>query len=176
MDTRPAIFGAYFGQSIRLESKWAVSADRARILAPPPLIYLGMLGLGLLLEWFWPTELSSRSLAVLAGGAFLVCGVAGLLAAVRTMWRAQTTINPYKSTTTIVNDGVFRFSRNPIYVSDTVIYIGLGLVLDTWWALILTPIVIWIMNIGVIAHEETYLERKFGNDYLEYKRKVRRWL
>ncbi len=153
-----------------------MSPDRARIVAPPPLIYLGMLGLGLLLEWLWPTELSNRPLAVSAGAAFIVLGVVGLLAAVRTLWRAQTTINPYKSTTTIVSDNVFRFSRNPIYVADTVIYIGLGLVLDTWWVLIFTPIVIWIMNIGVITREEAYLERKFGNDYLEYKRKVRRWL
>ena len=153
-----------------------MSPDRARIVAPPPLIYLGMLGLGLLLEWFRPTELSNRPLALSAGVAFLVCGVVGLLAAVRTMSRAQTTINPYKSTTTVVSDGIFRFSRNPIYVSDTVLYVGLGLVLDTWWALIFTPIVIWIMNVGVIAHEEAYLERKFGNDYLEYKQEVRRWL
>ncbi|NIW25479.1 MAG: DUF1295 domain-containing protein, partial [Gammaproteobacteria bacterium] len=79
------------------------------------------------------------------------------------------------STTAIVSDGVFGFSRNPIYVSDTILYIGLGLILDTWWALIFTPIVIWIMSTGVIAREEAYLEKKFGNDYLEYKRKVRRW-
>ncbi len=152
-----------------------MSTDRARIVAPPPLIYLGMLGLGLLLEWVWPTGLSNRPLALAAGAAFLLLGVAGLFAAIRTMLRAQTTINPYKSTTAIVSDGVFGFSRNPIYVSDTILYIGLGLILDTWWALIFTPIVIWIMSTGVIAREEAYLEKKFGNDYLEYKRKVRRW-
>lgn len=153
-----------------------MSTDRAQIVVPPPMIYLGVLGLGLLLEWFWPTQVPNRPLAVTVGSVLLVCGVVGLIAAIRTLLRSQTTINPYKSTTTIVSDGLFRFSRNPIYVSDMLLYLGLGCVLNTWWALGLSPVVIWIMNIGVIAHEEAYLARKFGNDYLLYKQQVRRWL
>jgi len=94
-----------------------IAADRARIVAPPPVIYLGILGLGLLLEWLWPTRLLSWSLAVGVGLAILVCGVIGLAAAIRTTWRAQTPIDPYKATTVLVTDGLFRFSRNPIYDS-----------------------------------------------------------
>lgn len=70
-----------------------VAAYRARIVAPRPMIYLGILGLGLLLEWLWPTRLLSRSLAVGVGIAILVCGVIGLAAAIRTIWRAQTPID-----------------------------------------------------------------------------------
>lgn len=153
-----------------------VAADRARIVAPPPVIYLGVLGLGLLLERLWPTRLVSWSLAVGVGSVLLVCGVIGLAAAIRTIWHAQTPIDPYKATTALVTDGPFRFSRNPIYVSDTLIYIGVSLALNAWWALALTPVLVWIMQAGVIAREEDYLERTFGDDYLRYKWRVRRWL
>jgi protein-S-isoprenylcysteine O-methyltransferase Ste14 len=153
-----------------------VAADRARIVAPPPVIYLGILGFGLLLEWLWPTRLLSWSLAVRVGLAILVCGVIGLAAAIRTVWRAQSPIDPYKATTALVTKGLFRLSRNPIYVSDTLIYVGLSPTLNAWWALALTPVLVWTMQVGVIAREEEYLERKFGDDYLRYKREVRRWL
>lgn len=154
----------------------SAATDRARIVAPPPVIYLGMLGVGLLLEWLWPTQVLTWPLAVVPGSVVLICGVLGLTVAIRTLLRAQTPVDPYKGTTTIVTDGLFRFSRNPIYVSDMLLYIGLSLLLNTWWALALSPAVVWIMNIGVIAREEAYLERKFGSDYLRYKQRVRRWL
>lgn len=110
------------------------------------------------------------------GSAILVCGVIGLAAAIRIIWRAQSPIDPYKATTALATDGLFRFSRNPIYVSDTLIYVGLSLALNAWWALALTPVSVWVMQVGVIAREEEYLERKFGDDYLRYRRQVRRWL
>jgi protein-S-isoprenylcysteine O-methyltransferase Ste14 len=110
------------------------------------------------------------------GSAILIGGVVGLTAAIRTVWRAQTPVDPYKPSTAIVNDGLFRFTRNPIYVSDTLIYVGLSLVLNAWWAFALTPVLVWIMHVGVVVREEDYLERKFGDDYLRYKRQVRRWL
>ena len=140
-----------------------LAADRARILAPPPVIYLGVLGLGLLLEWLRPTRLLSWPLAVTVGSTILICGVVGLTASIRTVWRSQTPIDPYKTTTAIVTDGLFRFSRNPIYVSDTFLYVGLSLALNAGWALALTPVLVWIMHVGVITREEGYLERKFGN-------------
>lgn len=153
-----------------------VATNRAGIVAPPPVMYLGVLSLGLLLEWLWPMRLLRWPLAVGVGSAILVCGVIGLAAAIRTIWRAQTPIDPYKATTALVTDGLFRFSRNPIYVSDTLIYVGLSLALNAWWALALTPVLVLIMQVGVVAREEGYLERKFGDDYLRYKRQVRRWL
>lgn len=153
-----------------------IAADRAGILAPPPLIYLGVLGFGLLLERHWPTRLLSGSLAVGAGSFILICGVIGAAAAIRTLWRAQTPVDPYKTTTALVTDGLFRFSRNPIYVSDTLIYIGLSLALNAGWALALAPLLVWVIQVGVIAREEKYMERKFGEDYLRYKRQVDRWL
>ncbi|MEW5757374.1 MAG: isoprenylcysteine carboxylmethyltransferase family protein [Pseudomonadota bacterium] len=151
-------------------------SERAGIIVPPPVIYLGMLGAGLFFEWIWPIRIPGRPLAVVVGATLLVCGVIGAAAAIQALRRAQTPIDPYKPTTAIVTDGPFRFSRNPIYVSNLVIYVGLSLLLNAWWALALIPALIWVMQVGVISREENYLERKFGADYLHYKRQVRRWL
>ncbi|HEY9182613.1 MAG TPA: methyltransferase, partial [Gammaproteobacteria bacterium] len=106
----------------RLAPEHDAAAGRAGIVVPPPVIYLGVLGLGLLLEWLWPTRLLSRPMAVAVGSTILACGVVGLTAAIRALWRARTPVNPYKATTAIVTDGLFRVSRNPIYVSDTLLY------------------------------------------------------
>lgn len=153
-----------------------VPIDRARIVAPPPPIYQGILALGLLIEWHWPTRLLSCSLAVTSGSAILTCGAMGLTVGIRTLLCGHTAVDPYKGTTAIVTDGVFQFSRNPIYVSDLSLYVGLSLILNAWWALAMTPALVWIMTIGVIKREEAYLEREFGDDYLRYKQRVRRWL
>ena len=154
-----------------------VAVDRARIIAPPPVIYLAILSLGLLLERLRLTQLLSRPLAVTWGqrSLFVVWSV-GLTGAIRTVWRAQTPFDPCKPTTGIVTDGLFRFSRNPIHISDTLFSVSLSLALNAWWALALTPVLARIMPVGVITREEEYLQPKFGNEYLQYKRQVRRWL
>jgi protein-S-isoprenylcysteine O-methyltransferase Ste14 len=83
-----------------------VTTDRVRIIAPP-VIYLGILGLGLFVEWRWPTRLLSCSLAVAVGSVICTCGAIGLTAAIHTLLHAQTAVDPYKGTTAIVTDGVF---------------------------------------------------------------------
>ena len=82
-----------------------VAPDRARIVAPPPVIYLGVLGLGLLLEWLSPTRLLSWSLAVEVGSAIIVFGAIALAAAIRDIWHVHTLIGPHKATTALVTDG-----------------------------------------------------------------------
>ena len=92
------------------------------------------------------------------------------------MNHAQTAVNPAMSTTAIVSDGVFSFSRNPIYLSLTMLYVGIGLLFNALWALLLLlPLIVVVQN-GVIKREEKYLEQKFGDEYLRYKASVRRWV
>jgi protein-S-isoprenylcysteine O-methyltransferase Ste14 len=74
------------------------------------------------------------------------------------------------------NPGVFRFSRNPLYLSLTLLYIGISLLFNALWALLLLLPLLVIVQIGVIQREEVYLERKFSDEYLRYKAQVRRWL
>ncbi|HEY5595406.1 MAG TPA: methyltransferase, partial [Nitrospiria bacterium] len=91
------------------------------------------------------------------------------------MIRVGTHVDPFKPTTALATDGPFRFTRNTLYLSLTLLYGGITLFVNLPWALLFLPIVLLIMRIGVIDREERYLEQKFGEDYLRYKRSVRRW-
>lgn len=92
------------------------------------------------------------------------------------MRRAHTNIDPRQPTTTIVVEGPYRFTRNPIYLSLTLLYSGLTVLFNALSGLLLLPIALIILRRGVIEREERYLERKFGEQYLSYKQRVRRWL
>ena len=92
------------------------------------------------------------------------------------MLAAETNINPFKPTMSIVSSGPFRFTRNPLYLALTLIYAGLTLVLNTWWCVVLLAPVLLLIHFGVVAREERYLERKFGGSYRQYRARVRRYL
>jgi protein-S-isoprenylcysteine O-methyltransferase Ste14 len=105
--------------------------------------------------------------------------VAGLAVAIwgrNLMIRAGTNVEPYKPTTAIVDKGPFAYSRNPLYLCLLAVYLGIALLSGSGWLLILGVPLLLIMRYGVIAREERYLETKFGETYLAYKRRVRRWL
>ena len=92
------------------------------------------------------------------------------------MLRAGTAIRPTIPTTALVTTGPFRFTRNPLYVGATIIYVGIAVAARSLWALALLLVVLAVMQRGVIDREEHYLERKFGADYVRYKERVRRWI
>lgn len=103
----------------------------------------------------------------------------GLGLMVWTMWtfvRHHTTVNPFSGASALCTSGPFQFSRNPIYLGDWFILLGVSLLLTTFWPLTFAPL-IWIMlRFGVIRHEEAHLEAKFGDAYRSYKARVRRWI
>jgi protein-S-isoprenylcysteine O-methyltransferase Ste14 len=92
------------------------------------------------------------------------------------MRRAQTNVDPYKPATAVVTRGPFRFTRNPLYLSMTLMYGGIATVANALPAALLLPIVLRLMWRGVIEREERYLERKFGDEYIEYKARTPRWI
>ena len=91
------------------------------------------------------------------------------------MLRARTNIDPYKPATALVTGGPYRFTRNPIYVAMTLLYVGAALSFRIIPALILLPIALLLLQFGVIRREERYLEAKFGDRYRQYRSRVRRW-
>ena len=93
-----------------------------------------------------------------------------------TFWHHRTTVNPYKAASSLCTGGPFRFSRNPIYVGDWFILAGVALLLETAWPLLFAPLIWLMLRYGVIRHEEAHLEARFGDDYRDYKARVRRWL
>ncbi len=146
---------------------------RPATLLPPPLIYVAAL-------WgAW--ELHKRlPLAVPAfpgiGWALVAAGSLLLLWAAWTMFHHHTTVNPYKGVAYLVQDGPFAFSRNPIYLGDSTIYFGVMLIWGNLWPLLLYPVVWAAIRYGVIKNEEAHLAAKFGETYLQYCKRVRRWL
>ncbi|MGG7056013.1 methyltransferase family protein [Nitrosomonas sp. ANs5] len=117
------------------------------------------------------------------GGMVQLLGwlVAGLGAAVLawtlvTCWLHRTTVNPYKAATRLCTTGPFRYSRNPIYLGDWFILVGASMILATWWPLLFAPLVWLLLHYGVIRHEEAHLAARFGDSYLAYQARVRRWL
>lgn len=150
--------------------------DTAGVIAPPPLIYLGTLGIGFGLDAAIGTGSVPSTVALPIGTAAILAG-AGLLASFRQAFqRARTPIDPYAPSQAIVTDGPFRLTRNPAYLGMALIYAGIGVVANAPWALAPLPIAIAVIDRGVIAREERYLERKFGTPYASYKRRVRRWI
>jgi protein-S-isoprenylcysteine O-methyltransferase Ste14 len=98
------------------------------------------------------------------------------LAAFLEFRRARTTLDPHGSVASIATSGVYRFSRNPIYVGFLLMVIGIPLNSGTYWGAVLAPIFFLLCNRLVVEREEAYLEKKFGDVYTSYKSRVRRWL
>ena len=94
----------------------------------------------------------------------------------RTMHSADTTLRIDKPVSSLVQDGPFRYSRNPGYLSLTMLYAGIAILRNALWAILLLPLVLYVIQREVIEREERYLERTFGEEYLAYKRRVRRWV
>jgi protein-S-isoprenylcysteine O-methyltransferase Ste14 len=147
------------------------------VIAPPPLIYVGGFLLGWLLEHRWPVAYGLiEPLAALFGWLLVACGIALFAAALVALRRVRTSVNPYTPTAAVATTGPYRFSRNPIYLADLLIYVGATALLNSPWPLLWLPAVIWIMQRGVILREERYLTERFGNLYAVYTSRVRRWL
>ncbi len=153
--------------------------DNPGVIAPPPLIYAATLVIGLILHALYPVRLVRflpRVVRVVLG-----CSLAGLALtivtfAIRAMRRAHTNVDPSQPTTALVVEGPFKLTRNPLYLSLTLLYAGITILVNTLWSMLLLPVALAVMRKGVIDREEQYLERKFGEQYRQYKASVRRWI
>ncbi|MDQ4122858.1 MAG: isoprenylcysteine carboxylmethyltransferase family protein [Acidobacteriota bacterium] len=152
--------------------------DNPGVVAPPPSIYFAGLVAGLIFNYFFPAAIAflPRMAGIIAGIVLIVFAGFVIFAAFRAFSAAKTNIEPWKPTTAIVSSGVYRFSRNPIYLAMTLLYVGAALLLDSVWVLLFVIPVLFLINFGVILREEKYLTAKFGKEYLDYKKRVRRWI
>ena len=150
--------------------------DKAGVVAPPPLIYLGALIFGLLLNRRLPIGFLPRRMARGLGWSLLGGGVLLLGWFERAMHQADTPTSPYKPVEHIATEGPFRYTRNPGYLSMAMIYAAIASLANALWAILLLPGALLVIQRGVIEREERYLERNFGEEYLRYKARVRRWI
>jgi protein-S-isoprenylcysteine O-methyltransferase Ste14 len=150
--------------------------DRPDVIPCPPGLFLVALGVGLYLQWFMPLHPFPPELASVAGVVLCCTAVAVGIWGSITMHRAGTNVRPDRPATVLVTGGPFRFSRNPLYLSLIALYLGITLLFDALWPLILLIPVLAFVHWKIVLREERYLELKFGDAYRDYKTRVRRWL
>ena len=146
------------------------------IRVPPPPVYLLTLLLGLALDRKVHVPFLPRGVARVLGWPLVGGGTALAAWFFRMMRGADTTIRIDKPVSSLVQDGPFRYSRNPGYLALTMLYAGIAVLRNTLWAILLLPPVLYVIQREVIEREERYLEGTFGKDYLDYKARVRRWV
>ncbi|MEI9803721.1 MAG: isoprenylcysteine carboxylmethyltransferase family protein [Pseudolabrys sp.] len=153
--------------------------DTAGVIAPPPLIALVVLLLGLALDWLVPayvlTLLLSMELRIILGVLFVTAGAALAITGVGAFRRLGTKVNPYKPSTTVVTSGIYRYLRNPMYVGLGFLVAGIGIALASDWTLVMLVAGALTIHFGVVKREERYLSAKFGQPYLRYMAAVPRY-
>ena len=153
----------------------ATTTDSSGVIAPPPVLYLGTLIIGLIIHSVSRAALFPSSFPKIGAAAVLFAGSSALASwAFITMRQTGTSASPYKPTAALSISGPFRFSRNPIYLAMSGLYLAVACLVNSIWLLLLLPPLILIMQHGVIAREERYLSAKFGEAYTLYKSEVRR--
>lgn len=150
--------------------------DIAGVVAPPPLLAAGFLLLGYLLDLALPLPLLPSPAQYVMSAALILPAAVLVVSGILLFRRAGTHVEPYRPTTALVTTGPYRLSRNPLYVALALAYAGISVAVDSAWMLALILPFLLVIRYGVVAREERYLERKFGQAYLDYKAKVRRWL
>lgn len=145
-------------------------------LVRPPVVYLVLIAVGAVLEYFWPLPFFPRPLAVPLGIVLVVAAVALFVASTRKFVAAGTPVPGNKPTTAIVRAGPYRFTRNPIYLAFSLLHLGVAVLANSLWIVATLVASVAVMAMVVIPREEEYLERRFGAEYLDYKKSVRRWI
>jgi protein-S-isoprenylcysteine O-methyltransferase Ste14 len=153
--------------------------DTAGVIAPPPLIALAVVIIGLLLDWQMPAYLLllmlSMEVRIVAGAILIAAGLALVFLARGVFVSAGTNVKPWKPSTALVTGGIFGRLRNPMYVGGTLVLAGLSILLASDWMMVMTIVAALVLHYGVVKREERYLTAKFGEPYVQYCKVVSRY-
>jgi len=152
------------------------SSDSAGVRVPPPLIYLTGLLVGIFGGRYLPGSLPRGPWSIAAGFLIFALGFVVALSAIARFHNAGNDPNPNQPVNDLVVDGPFRLTRNPMYVGLALVYVAIALWTASLWALLLLIVVMLVIRYGVVAREERYMTRRFGEAYLDYTKRVRRWI
>ena len=153
--------------------------ETAGVIAPPPLIALAAVLVGLFLDWLAPayilTLLLSLEMRLPLGLLLIVLGCLLVYGGMRSFGRVATAVNPYAPSTTLATTGVYAYLRNPMYLGLGLIVGGLGIALASDWMLVMLVAAALTIHFGVVKREERYLTAKFGEAYVRYRAAVPRY-
>ena len=152
------------------------TTDNAHVIIRPPIAWGLAVIAGLGLNWLVPARFLAAAPASWIGGVVFVLALMLLVWAAATITRSGSNVPTNRPVTTIVESGPYRFTRNPIYLGMMLGLVGLALAFDDLWLLAMLVPFALVIRFGVVAREEAYLERKFGDVYRRYRARVRRWL
>ena len=141
----------------------------------PVLLVIAIL-LTFILQRFAPLPFFPSLPSRIIGAILFVGGFFLGFPALRGMLQSQTSPNPHRPTTRLVFDGTYRITRNPMYLGMLISYAGMSIFLQNSWFILFLPILVWLFTAWVIVPEEKYLEGKFGQEYLDFKSRVHRWI
>ena len=150
--------------------------DNPRVRVPPPVLYAVAILLGWLLDRGWPLPVGGGWSRVVMAWLLIAAWALLTVSSVGLFWRRHTSMLPIRPATALVLAGPYRFTRNPMYVGMALLSVACGLLLNTWWPMLLTVPALIAVQRFVIVREEAYLRRRFGAEYEEYTRRVRRWM
>jgi protein-S-isoprenylcysteine O-methyltransferase Ste14 len=184
MATLGFVASSIYGRDMEMDSagRQVTDTGTAGVIARPPLLFLAALLLGFVSDHLLPLTFPvpgiglAQWISAIIAGSLILIGIAAFAAGIRNFSSAATPVQGTRPTRTLVTTGIHGWSRNPIYLGMFLLYGGIGVAVRSPWILILTlPLAITI-RYGVVAREEAYLERRFGDAYRDYKACVRRWL
>jgi protein-S-isoprenylcysteine O-methyltransferase Ste14 len=154
-------------------------ADTPGVIAPPPLIALAAVLLGVVADWLWPIDgldsVLNWPVRIGLGGALFVGGGVLVVVGEQAFKRVGTNVPPWRPALALATGGIYAHVRNPMYVGAIILLAGIAVALASdWLALLLVPTAL-LLHFGVVRREERYLEVRFGEDYRRYKASVPRY-
>ncbi len=152
------------------------SGYNAKVIAPPSALLAGALFAGFILELLRPISFLPVEYALPGGFALIFLAINLMTFAAKEMIRIKTTLSMPKPATDLATESVFAWSRNPIYLGMILFCAGVAVFVNSLWMLVAAAGLMAALQKGVIEPEEAYLERRFGQRYLDYKARVRRWI
>ena len=152
--------------------------DSPEVYIPPPLIYVLVFLASLFIQKkFWINDsIFHLQITKIAGISFLIVSLLFLVTSLRQFFISKNTLVPVRPASSLQINGIYSTTRNPMYVGLAIVYLAISCFIGNWWNIVLFPFLLLIVQEYIIKREEKYLLRRFGQEYIVYKTKVRRWL
>jgi protein-S-isoprenylcysteine O-methyltransferase Ste14 len=156
-----------------------VTKDSPGVYVPPPLVYAACFLLSFLLQGYFTIRAAfffHSKAANITGIMLIICAFLLAIPALRQFFKTKNTIILIKPASSLQTTGIYSLSRNPMYLSLLLMYLGMAFIFGNWWTIFLVPLLVILVTYRIILPEERYLGRAFGEEYATYKTKVRRWI